>query len=63
MKNEDWRNRTIFLLDGAQYHQSDISQNFFQKKWLKIMISAPYSYNSAQIGVLFANLKNKEINP
>ena len=58
-----WEDESIILLDNATYHRGEEIKNYFQKMQIPIMYSAPYSFSTAPIETLFANLKLGEINP
>ena len=47
----------MFLLDGASYRKSDELRTLFSNLGIKVILSAPYSYLSARIVLLFAYLK------
>ena len=59
----DWRDNTIFLLDGAKYHTSDEMKLYFRKMELRVIFTGPYSFTSAPIELMFSALKKGEINP
>jgi len=50
-------------LDGASYHSSKKTFSKFAYLDIKVVISAPYSYNAAAVEMFFALLKNDDINP
>lgn len=43
-ENQDWRDKTIFIMDGASYHKSDETRKAMVKLGLNVILSAPYSY-------------------
>ena len=59
----DWASKTIILLDGARYHTSELMREYLRKLQLQVVFSAPYSYQSAPIELLFSQLKLGELNP
>ena len=58
----DWREHTVFLLDGARYHTSAETLAYFEQMRLQVTFTAPYSYDSSPIERLFAGLKLGELN-
>ena len=58
-----FRTDTIFLIDGASWHQSDTTLNHFKRLKLKVIISGPYSYSGAVCELFFSQFKSKELNP
>jgi hypothetical protein len=44
-------------LDGASYYNNDEKRTFFGNLGVKVIFSAPYSYASAPIELLFAYFK------
>jgi len=62
-ESADWRDNTIFLLDGAKYHTSEEMKEYLKIMEVKVIYSGPYSYTSAPIELLFGALKQGELNP
>jgi len=58
-----WRADTIILLDGARYHTGGDIREYLHKMQLQVIWSAPYSYSTAPIELLFGGLKFGELNP
>ncbi len=58
-----WRAETIILLDGARYHTGEEIREYIHKMQLQVVWSAPYSYSTAPIELLFGGLKFGELNP
>ena len=58
-----WQEDTIILLDGARYHTGDGIREYLHKMQLQVIWSAPYSYSTAPIELLFGGLKLGELNP
>ena len=58
-----WREETIILLDGARYHTGGDIREYLHKMQLQVIWSAPYSYSTAPIELLFGGLKFGELNP
>ena len=57
-----WRDNTVFLFDGASYHTSPETRKVMGYLDIKVVISAPYCYDTAPCELLFAHLKNTDIN-
>ena len=62
-KDEQWRNDTIILHDGAMYAKSKNTQRCLRDMQIPYMLLAPHSYNVAPIELLFGALKNSDLNP
>ena len=58
-----WREDTVILLDGARYHTGACIREYMRKLELDVIWSAPYSYSTAPIELLFGSLKFGELNP
>ena len=58
-----WRQDTYVLLDGARYHTGEDIRDFLHKMQLQVIWSAPYSYSTAPIELMFSGLKFGDINP
>lgn len=43
-ENRNWREKTIFMLDGASWHLGSETRKMYQDLGVKIIVSAPYSY-------------------
>ena len=56
-----WRADTIILLDGARYHTCEDIREYLHKMQLQVIWSAPYSYSTAPIELLFGGLKLGEL--
>ena len=63
LENPSWRNDTVILLDGAKYHTGVDLRDYMRKLELSVIWSAPYSYDTAPIELVFAHLKFGELNP
>ena len=57
-----WREETIILLDGARYHTGSKIREYLRKLEIEVIWSAPYSYSTAPIELLFGALKFGELN-
>ena len=62
LENPSWRNDTVILLDGAKYHTGVDLRDYMRKLELSVIWSAPYSYDTAPIELVFAHLKFGELN-
>ncbi len=58
----DWKQKICILLDGARYHTSEAMRDYLRVMGICTFYSAPYSYDSAPIELLFGNLKLGELN-
>ena len=45
----NWRRDTIFVLDGAKYHTSNVAQQYFGALELEVIITGPYSPGSSPV--------------
>ena len=63
MENPEWREDTIFLFDGARYHVGSEIRTYMRQLELEVMWSAPNSYSTAPIEMVFGALKFGELNP
>ena len=52
----------MILLDGARYHTGLDIRCYMRKMELNIIWSAPYSYDTAPIEMVFGHLKFGELN-
>ena len=62
LEDRNFRNHTIFQMDGAKYHTSYETKNFLTNLGVKTIISGPYGYNIAPIEMFFAALKATDMN-
>ena len=53
----NWRPRTVFLIDGASYHKNMDALRQLTNMGLKLLVSAPYSFDGAPVEKFFALLK------
>jgi len=56
-QEENWRARTLFQLDGATYHRNQRALAKFKALGIKVIVSAPYSFDGAPVEKFFAHLK------
>ena len=59
----DWRENTIWLLDGAKMHTTDLVKEIYRKLKIPIIIAAPYSWNLVATESWHSIFKTGEINP
>ena len=57
-----WRERIVVLLDGASYHRSNETRRCIQFFGMKVVLSAPYSYQTAPAELWFAHFKRGDFN-
>ena len=57
-----WRNDTVIQLDGARYYTGSKVREYMRKLELQVIYSAPYSYSTAPIEMVFGALKCGELN-
>ena len=58
-----FRSNTVFVVDGASWHQSEATLRHYKRLQLKVIISGPYSYSAAVCELFFSQFKSKELNP
>ena len=63
VESPGWQEESIILLDNASWHNSGEMKERLAKMQLPIIYSAPYSYSTAPIELLFSALKLGDINP
>jgi hypothetical protein len=61
--NEDWRESTIIVLDGASIHRGWEARKTFAALRLPVVIAGPYGYDAAVVEKLHAFLKLGDLNP
>ena len=57
LERPSWRDDTAIMLDGAKYHIGSKVREYLRKLDLQVIWSAPYSYSTAPIELVFGNLK------
>ena len=57
-----WREQIVVLLDGASYHRSTETRRCIQYLGMKVVLSAPYSYQTAPAELWFAHFKQGDFN-
>ena len=63
MEKLAWQENTVILLDGAKYHTSEDTKTHLKKLNMRVIFSAPYSYSTAPIELLFGGIKNGKLCP
>ena len=65
LEEEDpgFREHTILQFDGAAYHRSAETRNYFANMGIKTIIAGPYGYKIAPAEIFFAALKSTNLNP
>ena len=58
-----WRDDTIWLVDGAKMHSTELVRGIYQKLKIPIMIAPPYSWNLVATETWHALFKSGELNP
>ena len=58
----NWREDTIWQLDGAKYHLTGQVMEVLKKHKVPALVSAPYSFDVAPCELFFAAFKSGEIN-
>ena len=62
-EDANWREKTVFLYDGAHYHTGEEMRDYLGKLQVKVIYSGPYSYSAAAIEMVFSALKQGQLNP
>lgn len=57
-----WRERIVLLLDGASYHRSNETRKCIEFLGMRVVLSAPYSYQTAPAELWFAHFKRGNFN-
>ena len=57
-----WRDRFVVLLDGASYHRSIDTRKCIAYLGMRVVLSAPYSYQTAPAELWFAHFKQGDFN-
>ena len=58
-----WRNDTIWLVDGAKMHTTEVVKGIYQKLKIPIMVAPPYSWNLVATETWHSLFKTGELNP
>ena len=58
-----WREDTIWLVDGAKMHTTEVVKAIYQKLKIPIMVAPPYSWNLVAVEKWHALFKSGELNP
>ena len=59
----DWRSDTVFLMDGANYHNNDDVIAHISWLGMVVIFTGPRSYDACPCELLFAFLKSVDLNP
>ena len=59
----DWRANTIWLVDGAKMHTTELIKEIYQKLKVPIMVAPSYSWNLVATEKWHALFKTEELNP
>ena len=62
-EDQDWRERTILVLDGASIHRSEETRRAMAALRIPAMIAGPYGFDGSPAEKLFSLLKVGDINP
>ena len=62
-EDQDWRERTILVLDGAYIHRSEETRRAMAALRIPAMIAGPYGFDGSPAEKLFSLLKVGDINP
>lgn len=62
-EDANWRDGTIILIDNAPYHTSESTVELMSGLSIPVMYTAPHSYDSAPVELLFAAFKSRDVNP
>ena len=58
-----WRDDTIWLVDGAKMHTTEVVKQIYQKLKIPVIVSPPYSWNLVATEKFHAMFKFGELNP
>ena len=58
-----WRDDTIFLVDGAKMHTTELVKGIYTKLKVPIMVAPPYSWNLVATETWHSLFKSDELNP
>jgi transposase len=50
----NWRANTVVTLDNASYHKSALVKHTFERLGIKVIFTAPYSYESTPMELWFS---------
>ena len=60
--DNNWRLKTIIMLDNAPYHRSRYMMENYGRLKLPIMFLGPYHFNMAPIELMFSYIKQHDLN-
>ena len=52
-----WREDTIIQMDNASYNQNDEQREHMSRLGMRVMFTAPYSYDASPCELFFASFK------
>jgi hypothetical protein len=58
-ENRKWRENTVFLMDNARLHLTQVVKEVIFKKRIPIFTSAPASFHCLPVEMVFAKVKQK----
>ena len=59
----NYSSNTVFLLDNATWHNTQSVHDTMARNSMNVMYTAPYSFASSPVELVFARLKRGELNP
>ena len=62
-EDQDWRENTILVLDGASIHRSEETRRAMTALRIPVMIAGPYGFDGSPAEKLFSLLKVGDLNP
>ena len=63
VERPNWREDTVWLLDGAKMHSTELVQDIYRKLKIPVMIAPPYSWNLVATESWHSIFKQGELNP
>jgi transposase len=61
-QDQDWREKTVIMLDNAPYHRSLVMMNKYKQFKVPIMFLGPYQFSMAPVEKIFSFLKQHDLN-
>ena len=58
----NWREDTVIMLDNAAYHRSRENSERYQSLKVPLLFLGPYHYRMAPVELMFAYIKNRNLN-
>ena len=62
-KDPSWRSKTVFMLDNAMYHRSNLTKSKLDDLKIPLMYMGPYQFRLAPIELFYSYIKGKDLNP